>query len=359
LHSVFSLRLLPAAALAAILRRVGASESERIVVVAGWTSTLDALGALCASLGLISCRLDGATPPATRADIVRRFNAGSGGRAGAAGVARVCLLSTRAGGVGLNLTGASRLVLFDSDWNPAHDLQACARVWRDGQRHPVAVYRLITAGTLEEKVYQRALVKGEVAAAVAGTASARHFARSELRQLFSFTDDAVCDTAALLADGAAPPWRDASASVRDAPLADAIAAGVVTFVHAPPQQGSPAAVAAAAAAAECAALAEGDDPHDSDGSDAECYADSADSDDSDAEQPEAEAPAPGDSFDSGCMSGDGDACADDGDTCIPESPAAAAAAPGADAARRLRQRADEAGGRVELGGSAQEREARR
>ncbi len=59
---------------------------------------------------------------------------------------QICLLSTRAGGAGLNLVGANRLVLFDSDWNPAVDLQAMARVWRDGQRKPCLVYRLLTTG---------------------------------------------------------------------------------------------------------------------------------------------------------------------------------------------------------------------
>ena len=60
---------------------------------------------------------------------------------------QICLLSTRAGGAGLNLVGANRLVLFDSDWNPAVDLQAMARVWRDGQRKPCLVYRLLTTGS--------------------------------------------------------------------------------------------------------------------------------------------------------------------------------------------------------------------
>ena len=58
----------------------------------------------------------------------------------------MCLLSTRAGGAGLNLIGANRLVLFDSDWNPAVDLQAMARVWRDGQPKACVIYRLLTTG---------------------------------------------------------------------------------------------------------------------------------------------------------------------------------------------------------------------
>jgi DNA repair and recombination protein RAD54B len=68
---------------------------------------------------------------------------------------QVFLLSTKAGGAGLNLIGANRLVLFDSDWNPANDLQAMARVWRDGQKKAVVIYRLLCTGTIEEKVYQR------------------------------------------------------------------------------------------------------------------------------------------------------------------------------------------------------------
>lgn len=54
------------------------------------------------------------------------------------------LLSCKAGGVGLNLVGASRIVLYDIDWNPANDLQAMARIWRDGQGRHVFIYRLLT-----------------------------------------------------------------------------------------------------------------------------------------------------------------------------------------------------------------------
>jgi len=57
--------------------------------------------------------------------------------------AEVLLLSAKAGGVGLNLPGASRLVLFDSDWNPASDVQAMARIWRDGQKRNVYIYRFV------------------------------------------------------------------------------------------------------------------------------------------------------------------------------------------------------------------------
>lgn len=53
-------------------------------------------------------------------------------------------MSSKAGGVGFNLIGASRIILYDIDWNPANDLQAMSRIWRDGQKHDVYVYRLLT-----------------------------------------------------------------------------------------------------------------------------------------------------------------------------------------------------------------------
>ncbi|KAL7002809.1 DNA-dependent ATPase protein rad54 [Sarracenia purpurea var. burkii] len=71
----------------------------------------------------------------------------------------VFLLSSKAGGCGLNLIGGNRLVLFDPDWNPANDKQAAARVWRDGQKKRVYIYRFLSTGTIEEKVYQRQMSK--------------------------------------------------------------------------------------------------------------------------------------------------------------------------------------------------------
>ena len=69
------------------------------------------------------------------------------------------LLSSKAGGCGLNLIGGNRLVLFDPDWNPANDKQAAARVWRDGQKKRCYLYRMLCAGSIEEKVFERQLSK--------------------------------------------------------------------------------------------------------------------------------------------------------------------------------------------------------
>ena len=116
----------------------------------------------------------------------------------------VLLLSSKAGGTGLNLIGASRILLFDMDWNPAHDLQAMARVWRDGQKRKVHVYRLATAGSIEEKIFQRQVTKqglggGVLADTVAdGSIQKNHFTSDELKDLFSFDHDAKCNTHELI-----------------------------------------------------------------------------------------------------------------------------------------------------------------
>jgi len=95
--------------------------------------------------GVVWLRLDGATPVEERQTLVDEFNA-PGCAVG------VFLLSTRAGGVGINLTSANVVVLHDADWNPCHDEQACGRAHRMGQTRSVAVHRLVTRGTVDEAV---------------------------------------------------------------------------------------------------------------------------------------------------------------------------------------------------------------
>jgi len=70
----------------------------------------------------------------------------------------VFLLTTRVGGLGVNLTGANRVIIYDPDWNPATDAQARERAWRIGQNKQVTIYRLITAGTIEEKVRNQLII---------------------------------------------------------------------------------------------------------------------------------------------------------------------------------------------------------
>ncbi|KAJ9125219.1 hypothetical protein QFC22_000173 [Naganishia vaughanmartiniae] len=126
---------------------------EKIVLVSNYTSTLDVLEKLCRRKRYKYLRLDGSTAQKNRQEFVDKFNRSDKHQA------FVFLLSAKAGGVGLNLIGGSRLILFDSDWNPSTDLQAMARIHRDGQKHPVHIYRFVTTGTIEEKIYQRQVTK--------------------------------------------------------------------------------------------------------------------------------------------------------------------------------------------------------
>ncbi|KAL6718389.1 DNA repair protein rhp26 [Lecanora helva] len=96
-------------------------------------------------------RMDGTTPIHTRQGLVDEFNSNPN--------ADVFLLTTKVGGLGINLTGADRVIIYDPDWNPSTDVQARERAWRLGQKREVMVYRLMTAGTIEEKIYHRQLFK--------------------------------------------------------------------------------------------------------------------------------------------------------------------------------------------------------
>ena len=157
-----------------MLLQLKEENSEKVVLVSLSTQTLDLLASLCARYQLSTCRLDGNTPANTRQSLVNTFNTSSTS-------ARVMLLSSKAGGTGLNLIGASRLVLYDIDWNPATDMQAMARVWRDGQRRPCHVYRLVTTGTIEEKILQRQVTKRGLDSQQVVPS---HFSSDELKDLF-------------------------------------------------------------------------------------------------------------------------------------------------------------------------------
>ncbi|CAJ0602665.1 unnamed protein product [Cylicocyclus nassatus] len=165
---------------------------ECAVVVSNFTKTLDMLASLCSSLGLCVIRLDGQTPVSDRHALVTKFNAERDPE-------NVFLLSTKAGGVGLNLIGASRLILFDSDWNPASDLQAMARIWRDGQTRPCHIYRLVTAGTIDEKILQRQVKKTGLSSIISlnDQSSKSTFLDEDLEDIFS-VKESLCETHELL-----------------------------------------------------------------------------------------------------------------------------------------------------------------
>ncbi|NXJ23245.1 ERC6L protein, partial [Dicrurus megarhynchus] len=108
----------------------------------------------------------------------------------------VFLLTTQVGGVGITLTAASRVVIFDPSWNPATDAQAVDRAYRIGQKENVVIYRLITCGTVEEKIYRRQVFKDSLIRQTTGDKKNpfRYFSKQELRELFTLEDTRMSAT---------------------------------------------------------------------------------------------------------------------------------------------------------------------
>jgi DNA excision repair protein ERCC-6 len=130
-------------------------------------------------------RMDGNTSIKDRQDLVNRFNNDPN--------LHVFLLTTKVGGLGVNLTGADRVIIYDPDWNPSTDVQARERAWRLGQKKEVEIYRLMTAGTIEEKIYHRQIFKQFLTNKILRDPKQRQtFHLSDLHDLFSLGD--VSDT---------------------------------------------------------------------------------------------------------------------------------------------------------------------
>ncbi|KAI1869731.1 uncharacterized protein JN550_005712 [Neoarthrinium moseri] len=172
-----------------MLARIRQDTTDKIVLISNYTSTLDLFERLCRNRAYGCLRLDGTMNVNKRQKLVDKFNDPNGEEF-------VFLLSSKAGGCGLNLIGANRLVLFDPDWNPAADQQALARVWRDGQKKDCFVYRFIGTGTIEEKIFQRQSHKQSLSSCVVDEAEdvERHFSLDSLRELFQYRGDTKSDT---------------------------------------------------------------------------------------------------------------------------------------------------------------------
>uniref|UniRef100_A0A8C1HAU1 SNF2 related chromatin remodeling ATPase 1 n=1 Tax=Cyprinus carpio carpio TaxID=630221 RepID=A0A8C1HAU1_CYPCA len=127
-------------------------QGSRVLIFSQMTRVLDILEDYCMWRGFEYCRLDGNTPHEAREQAIDAFNAPNSSKF-------IFMLSTRAGGLGINLATADVVILYDSDWNPQVDLQAMDRAHRIGQRKPVKVFRLITDNTVEERIVERAEMK--------------------------------------------------------------------------------------------------------------------------------------------------------------------------------------------------------
>ncbi|KAG2020202.1 SNF2-family ATP dependent chromatin remodeling factor snf21 [Coprinopsis cinerea AmutBmut pab1-1] len=171
------------------LHQIHTQTNDKIVLISNYTQTLDLFEKLLRSKKYGYFRLDGTMSITKRQKLVDQFNDPNGKEF-------IFLLSSKAGGCGINLIGANRLILFDPDWNPAADQQALARVWRDGQKKECFVYRFISTGTIEEKIFQRQASKQALSSAVVDEKedTERHFSLDSLRQLFTFNEKTLCDT---------------------------------------------------------------------------------------------------------------------------------------------------------------------
>ncbi len=176
-----------------MLALLRSNTKDRVVIVSNFTQTLDLFTILCKEKRYPFLRLDGKISLSKREKMVKSFNDPKSDQF-------IFLLSSKAGGCGLNLIGGNRLILFDMSWNPADDKQAAARVWRDGQQKKVYVYKLMTTGTIEEKIFQRQLTKEGLQSVVDGgnddsvQADTNLMSFDQLRDLFTYDPNTLSTT---------------------------------------------------------------------------------------------------------------------------------------------------------------------
>lgn len=136
-------------------------EGHKVLVFSQMVKMIDLIEEYCEFRDYPVFRLDGRIKGNERQKSIDKFNTDP--------KAFLFLLSTRAGGVGINLTAADIVIIFDSDWNPQNDIQAMARCHRIGQQKSVKIYRLITRRSFEQEMFDRASRKLGLEQAVLGT----------------------------------------------------------------------------------------------------------------------------------------------------------------------------------------------
>ncbi|XP_070798977.1 DNA excision repair protein ERCC-6 isoform X1 [Pituophis catenifer annectens] len=162
------------------LLKIWHKQSHRVLLFTQSRQMLHILEVFLKQRNYSYLKMDGTTTVASRQPLIARFNEDPS--------IFVFLLTTRVGGLGINLTGADRVIIYDPDWNPSTDTQARERAWRIGQTREVTVYRLLTAGTIEEKIYHRQIFKQFLTNRILKDPKQRRFFKSnDLYELFTLS----------------------------------------------------------------------------------------------------------------------------------------------------------------------------
>ncbi|KAL9266286.1 CHROMATIN REMODELING 24-like protein [Drosera capensis] len=157
-------------------------EGHNVLIFSQTRKMLNIIQDSLVSNGFEYQRIDGTTKAADRLKIVNDFQEGHG--------TPIFLLTTQVGGLGLTLTNADRVIVVDPAWNPSSDNQSVDRAYRIGQTKDVIVYRLMTCGTIEEKIYRKQIFKGGLfRTATEHKEQTRYFSQQDLRELFSLPKD--------------------------------------------------------------------------------------------------------------------------------------------------------------------------
>ncbi|RLV92360.1 DNA repair and recombination protein RAD26 [Spathaspora sp. JA1] len=167
------------------------SQDHKTLLFCQTRQMLDILEKFVANLSVINqedspryfnyLRMDGGTPIGKRQLLVDKFNNDPN--------QHVFLLTTKVGGLGVNLTGADRVIIYDPDWNPSTDIQARERAWRLGQKRDITIYRLMTTGSIEEKIYHRQIFKTFLTNKILKDPKQRRFFKiNDLHDLFTLGD---------------------------------------------------------------------------------------------------------------------------------------------------------------------------
>lgn len=157
-----------------------AEGKHRVLIFSQFRGMLDLIEKELPKLGLTSFKITGSTPSQERQEMTKAFNQGE---------RDVFLISLKAGGVGLNLTGADTVILVDLWWNPAVESQAIGRAHRMGQDQAVEVYRLVTRGTIEEKIQElQEEKKNLVSEVLDGTESRGSLTLTEIQEILGISE---------------------------------------------------------------------------------------------------------------------------------------------------------------------------